>query len=453
MGQVRTNATAAFKEDGTLLGICGDESSDQVVSLGPRGARNKASTIGDSRSSDVKINAYGTNSKNWFIQACGYYKAAMELGASYGVSGNRTDQYLTNGNLEKAIDDESGVVVFGYPVVNDISQAFAGYTDTFGRGVGLSNVVDYAIGNLTDAIKRVALAGKRVVVLAEPGSTSLVASQVALVHEFNRKYRDAVLAIPGVIFYSANHLLWDQDGSATLITFRTNYTSDGTHFQQTAARAVGKDFAAKVLPLLTPAIDTAVASASEVIANGVGQLFANPLFTTLTGGSSSNITVSSGNVPGSVAVSGSSAGLLSVAITSAANADGFGNDVTFAFTASGSVSGRIDLQVPSSTVWELTDYIQGGVEYDLAPGSNASVYLSVQLNDNTGTRDVYACYSGASGPASAEGESGVVLRSMRETWNPAATSKGYLTGRIFVFFPAAGTATVTIRRGFLNRYR
>lgn len=453
MKQFRTPAVAAFGLDGRFLGICGDESTDDVIAVGRAGARNKASIIGDSRSADVLINPYSTNARNWFIQACAYYKSAIELHASYGISGKRTDEYLTNGNLELALDDAAGVLIFGYPVVNDLGQAVTGYTDTFGRGVTSSNAVDYVIGNLVSAINRARIAGKQVVVMAEPGSSTMNPTAVAMVHEFNRKYRAAVQDIPGVIYYSANHLLWDASGANNAIALRANFSADGTHFQQMAARIVGKDFAAKVLPLLTPQIDTAVASPSAIIGSGVGQLFANPLLTALTGGTSSNITVSSGNVPSGVALSGSAAGLLSAAITSAANADGLGNDVTFAITATAGVTARIDFTVPSATVWELTDVVQAGVEYDLAAGTNANVFLAAQLNDNTGTRDCYANYSGASGPASGQAETGVVLRTLKNTWNPAATAKGYLTARLSVHFPAAGTATITVRRPFIDRYR
>lgn len=449
----RAHAIAEFNDDGSLLGLCGDDSGDQIVAIGRIGARNKASIISDSRSADALINPYATNGRNWFIQACAYYKAAIELHKCYGVSGKRTDEYLTNGNLELAIADSAGVLIFGYPVVNDLSQASTGYTDTFGRAVTASNAVDYVIGNLVAAINKARLSGKQVVVVAEPGSSTMNPTSVAMVHEFNRKYRAAVQDIPGVIYYSANHLLWDASGANNAIALRANFSSDGTHYQQMAARIVGKDFAAKVLPLLTPQIDTAVASPSAIIGSGVGQLFANPLLTALTGGSSSNVTVSSGNVPSGVSLTGSAAGILSAAITSAPNADGLGNDVTFSLTATAAVTARIDFIVPSASVWELTDVVQAGVEYDLAAGSNASVFLAAQLNDNTGTRDCYANYTGSSGPAAGLAESGVVLRTLKNTWNPAATVKGYLNSRLSVQFPAAGTATVTIRRPFIDRYR
>lgn len=454
----RAPALAAFDDFGDLVGICDDDAAGDVRRIGRAGPLDAWSIISDSRSADLMANGFGTSARNWWPWANAFHKAALRLVGSYGMSGKRSDEYLTSGKFEQAMADGSGVLVIGYPVVNDISQAFSGYTDADGNAVTLANVVDMTIARLVKYIKRAIRNGKRVVCFAETGATTLVASQVAAVHEFNRKYAKAAKAA-GAVFYNPCGIVWNQTASATLIAFKTNFSGDGTHAQQAMGRAVGKDFAAKVLPLFVPAIDTAVANTSEVIANGVGQLFSNPLLTNLTGGTSGNITISSGNVPNSVAVSGSAAGLLSVAITSTANADGFGNDVTFAFTATGAVKGRIDFTIPNATNWELTDVIQTGVEYDLAAGSAAGVYLQTQLNDNTGTRDAYTLFAdvqggNTQGPAPGTAETGVVLRSLESTWNPAATAKGYLLHRLVLDFPpAGGTSTITVRRPFINRYR
>lgn len=412
------------------------------------------SFIADSRTADLFANPYSTDSRNWFNQANARFKNSLRIIGNYGASGKRTDEYLTNGNFEIALVDGSGWLVFGLPATNDIGSAFGGYVDVFGRKVDLTNVADYAVANLVEKIKLARRAGKRVLCLLEPGSTTWVASQVAAMHEFNRKYLDAIQRIPGVQAWNFNTIIWNKTASATLIGFNAGFTVDGTHAQQMQGRACGIDFATKFLTYTMAPIDSAVASLSNVIANGAGQLFSNPLFiTTDQGTAAASITLSSGTVPKDVAVSASAAALLSVAITSAPNDDGFGNDVTFTFTATAAVTGRIDFTLPNANNWEITDVMESGVEYDLAAGSNANIYLQTQLNSNTGTIDAYSLFSGNSGPASGLADKGVVLRTRKNTWRPDSTAKGYFLHRLNLAFPAGGTTAITLRRPLINRYR
>ena len=144
----------------------------------------KFSMIGDSRTADLWSGG-GKSSRNFFNWACAYYKQAPILVGNYGASGKRSDEYLTNGNFETALADGSGVLIFGYPAVNDIGTAFTGYTDAFGNVVTLANAASVIVGNLARYWRKAVDAGKKVVVLTEPGSTVQVASQVAVMHEIN----------------------------------------------------------------------------------------------------------------------------------------------------------------------------------------------------------------------------------------------------------------------------
>lgn len=410
------------------------------------------SMIGDSRTADLIV-GNGTNSRNWFNQACAYYKQTPILIGAYGVASKRSDEYLTNGNFETALADASQFLIFGYPAVNDIGAAFVGYTDTFGRAVTLGNVASLAVDNIITYAKRAVAYGKRVIILTEPGSTTHVASQVTQVHEFNRLLKVRVAEVPGAILYDPCPLLWNPTSSATLIAFRTGYSGDGTHAQQTAARAVGIDFATNVLPAILPKIDTAPANISDTVASGTNQLFRNPLFNTLTGGTTGgNITLTSGTVPANVTISGSAAATLAVTITSAANAQGFGNDVTFAFTWASTVNARIDL---TTTVgdWNLTDQFESRIEIDVASGSTAvGVHSETVVQTNAGTNDLWGLYSANSGPMSTAGDAGLVLRTRKGGVVAGSVTKTAVQQRIQVTGSGAGACTITLRRPGIYRY-
>lgn len=430
-----------------------DDASLAAVNLSAPTNAFGFSMIGDSRTADLTL-GNGLNSRNWFNWACAYYKQTPILIGNYGSSSKRSDEYLTNGNFETAMNDGAQWLIFGFPAVNDISQANIVYTDTFGRAVNLTNVASYASDNIITYAKRAASAGKRVIVLTEPGATTLNATQVAAVHEFNRLIKSRITEVPGAILYDPCPVLWNPTASATLIAFKTNYTGDGTHAQQAAARAVGIDFATNVLPAILPKVDTAPANTSDTVANSTNQLFRNPLFNTLTGGTAGgNFTLTSGNIPANVTVSGSAAGGLAATVTSAANASGFGNDITFAFSCTSAVSARIDL---TTTVgdWNLTDLFEGRIEIDLAPGgSNVNgVYAEMYIQTDAGTADRWANYAGASGPMVTTGDTGLVLRTRRGGVLAGSTSKTAVQLRVWVNFSASGSQTITLRRPGVYRY-
>ena len=415
------------------------------------------SMIGDSRTADLLGNG-GYNAKNWFNWACAYYKQYPLVVNGYGVIGGRTDQYLTNGNFETAIADGAKWLIFGLPCYNDINQANAGYTDTFGRSVNLTNVAAYACDNIITYAKRAVAAGESVILLTEPGGSLLNSSQVAAVHEFNRLIKNRVSEVPGAILYDPCPVLWNPTAGATSIGFKTNYTSDNIHNQQMAARAIGADFAANVLPAILPKIDTAPSSLSDSIANGTNQLYRNPLFNTLTGGTNGgNFTLTSGTIPENMTLSGSAAGLLSVVITSAANANGFGNDVTFACTATGAVSFRIDLDLNNAD-WNLTDQLEGRIEVDVASGGTGmgGVYAEMFIATNLGTKDYWANFAGAmtppAGPMATAGDAGLVLRTRRGAAFDGSSSKTSAKIRVWVTFTGAGSQTITLRRPGIYRY-
>lgn len=455
MGNYRKSGTPFLYDDATndIVGLVDPDGSEKLFTMNPRGSSFGFSMIGDSRTADLTIGT-GLNARNWFNWACAYYCQAPILIGNYGASGKRSDEYLTNGNFEIAMVDDSKWLIFGFPAVNDISQASSGYTDTFGRSVSLSNVAAYAVDNVISYAKRAVAYGKSVIMLTEPGSTTHNAAQVACVHDFNRRIKGRIAEVPGAILYDPCPLLWNPTSSTTLVAFRTNYSGDGTHAQQAAARAVGIDFATNVLPAILPKVDTAPANTSDTVANGTNQLFRNPLFNTLTGGTAgSNFTLTSGNIPANVSVSGGASGGLAATVTSGANAGGFGNDITFAFSCTSAVSARIDL---TTTVgdWNLTDLFEGRIELDIASGgSNVNgVYAEMYIQTDAGTADRWANYSGASGPMVTTGDTGIVLRTRKGGALAGSTSKTAVQLRILVNFSASGSQTITLRRPGIYRY-
>ena len=432
-----------------------DDASRAAVNLSAPPNAFGFSMIGDSRTADL-LTGGGTNSRNWFNWACAYYNQTPQLVGVYGVSGKRTDEYLTNGNFEIALADGAKWLIFGLPCYNDINQSNAGYTDTYGRSITVSNVAANALDNIIVYAKRAVAAGKSVILLTEPGGSALAtAAQAAAVYEFNRLIKERVKEVQGAILYDPCQLIWNPTASTTTIAFKTNYTSDGIHNQQQAARVVGKDFATNVLPAILPKIDTAPANLSDSVANSTNQLYRNPLFNTLTGGTNGgNFTLTSGNIPANMTISGTAAGLLSLVITSAANANGYGNDVTFAFTSTGVVSGRIDLDLTNAD-WNLTDYLEGRIEIDVAAGGTGGingVYAEIMITTNLGALDYWANQASAAGPMSTAGDTGLVLRTRRGLPYIGSSSKTSAKLRVWVAFGAAGTQTITLRRPGVYRY-
>lgn len=427
------------------------QSNNAVVSSG--GYAYGFSMIGDSRTADLII-GNGLNSRNWFNQACARYNQVPLLIGAYGAAGKRSDEYLTNGNFELALGDASRFFIFGYPAVNDISQSAIGYTDTFGRAITASNVASYAVDNIINYAKKAAIAGKKVIVLTEAGATTLAAAQVASVHEFNRLLKMRISEVPGAVLYDPCPLIWNATSSSTLIAFKTNFSGDGTHAQQMAARVVGIDFAQNVLPSLIPKVDFTNANISDSVANGTNQLFRNPLFNTLTGGTAGgNFTLTSGNVPANMTISGSASAGLAATITSAANANGFGNDITLNFSSTGAVGARIDLTL-TTTDWNLTDLLEGFIDMDVASGGTnvSGVYAEMMIQTNAGTNDLWANYSGNSGPMATTGDTGLRLRTRKGGVVSGSTSKVAAQMRIWVLFSAAGSQSITLRRPDIKRY-
>lgn len=419
-------------------------------------ASNRFSMIGDSRTADLHVGG-GLNGRNWFNWAAALYKQSPVLVGNYGVSGLRSDQYLTNGNFEKALADSAGWLIFGYPVVNDITQAAAGYTDLFGRAITLSNVAANTVATLVAYARRATAAGMRVIMLTEPGSTAMTAAQTTAVYEFNKALRRAVAGVPGVLLYDPTRIIWNATGSSTIISKKANYSGDGTHAQILEARAVGLDFALNVLPAILPKVDSAPSSIADSVANGTTQLFRNPHYNTATGGSAgANVTLNSGALPANVTLVGKNAGAgLTVDATVQASADGMGNELKLVVSCTAATSLYINHSITVADI-ALTNTAKFGIELDVLAGNTdvTAYHASLEMGSDSGTKNNawHALYSVASGPSWTGGESGLTLATEPNSFVSGSSSVSWCDGRVTLTFSAAGSITVILRRPHILKF-
>lgn len=414
--------------------------------------------IGDSRTANLTVGGqggFGNGGSHWFHAANSLLGKRMRLGLNLGLSGFRSDEYLAAG-LSSALASDSGWLVFGFPVVNDMAPNNAGssttypYTNLSGTSVTQANVAQVSFNNIKTAALQALAAGKNVIVCEEPGATGFTTAQMTSLLEFNNRLRAFARATPGVYLFSANPIIWNPTGSSTGITFKTGYSTDGTHYTALGAYNVGKAFAAFIGPLL-PYADNGQALLADTTANNPYQLIRNPLFNTTTGGTSSNLTLSSGTVPAGWALSASSAGLATVTITNPADPNGFGNGVQMAITTTGACTLAFECNAPANTDWNLTDTLAAGIDASVAAGSsNFAVFFQTQIATNNGTLDLWDMYPITFGNGPTEAYS-YRLRSPDSGVKAGATSKTYVAARARMQFTAAGSGTVTWSRPTFDR--
>ena len=410
--------------------------------------------IGDSRTAQIYLTGTYKSSVHWFNAANALMGQSMKIAGNFGISAKRTDEYF-NANLLSALATNAGWLVIGMPAVNDIAQAATPYVNQNGVTVNLSNVAQVAFANIAAAALMALSAGKRVIINAEPGGTSMTPAMVGQVFELNQRLREFCENTAGCHFLDLASVSWNPTNSATALAFKTGYSLDGTHYSTLGAYYQGKAFKAFIQSFVPP-FEQACANVAEVSGTWSSALLLNPLFQTLTGGTiSGGIALSSGSVPANMTVTG--AATSSVAITSAPEPNGFGNTVTFTITGSAADTVMIQWNAPSSSLWSLTDIFQGGVTASVAAGSsNAAIMFCNQINTDKGTLEQYDMYCARGGSTTGSGPTeaySYTLASAPSGVMAGSTSKGYLAPRLYVVLNAAGNATVTLSRAwFRKRY-
>lgn len=429
------------------------------------GIQNSAAHIGDSRTAHLLTGGLSEqtalSSRHWWNHYNALAGQPMPLAGVFAESGRRTDEYI-NTYLQQALASGCQWLIFGFPCVNDISQAAAGYTNSDGVAVTLANVVAVAAAKLQAAMLTAKAAGKRVISLSEPGASNFTQAQVTCVFEFNARMR-AWCAANGIEYFDVTPTLWAPTSSATAIAFRSGYTSndagaaDPTHFSTRGAYYLGKAFQSFFAGRVS-APDFLTASIADVYATNPLSLYINPLFNTATGGTDAAAggTINNlANLPsGNRAVVRAG---VTCTITQAANADGFGNDVTLAFTTTAAALCQIDQSIPIGN-WSLSDYIQAGYEVSVAAGSvNASVYQALSIATDAGTPNSFCLYSAASGFGTYYGPGPTEAYTYKLLTPPTrakagSTSKTFVSAPLMVALAGNGSAiTLTLRRGLLRK--
>lgn len=383
----------------------------------------------------------------------------ITLGLCFANPGKRTDEYIPQFKTAR-LASKAGWSWYNFPFVNDLAAAQTGYTDNDGNAVTTANVALLAFNRLKTEWELDLAAGKKVVIMTEPGATNLNAAAVAALHELNLRMKCYAEANPYVTLIDMTPIVWQPTQSASAIRFRTNYAQigDPTHWSGFGCYQMA------ISPPMTNWLarnfqtrDKAVASATDVYTTNPRQIIRQPFQLAASGGTTgTNVTVSSGTVPGNLKIQTLLNTAASVAITTTDTVSGdtsSGKDVTWAitFTAAGIFS--IIADSPSTSYWGVTSLIEAGVNVDVAANaSGANVYGDLQINSNLGSDDAWMLYAPRNisiGPTTAYS---LQLKSEISTARAGSGTTGYIAPTVSVAGDIGTTITITTRRwwGYLR---
>lgn len=405
--------------------------------------------VGDSRASiGSTASGYATTSSQFFNQANCLAGHRYQLGTNYGVSGNRSDQYVLSAIAAGILTSPSGFVLWFFPAVNDISQAVAGYTNTIdGTAVTTSNVGASCMNNIIYLASRLAALGKKLILCLEPGSTTFSTASIAAMYDLNLRITGYANATPGMYPFNANDVVWNNTSSATTIAFKTGYSVDGTHYTTLGAFAAGVAFNTFIQTTFAVA-DLAIASINAVQTTDPRSLVNNPLFNTASGGTISGNSSVNGNVPsGWTFVGGSSQTI--VTITSSAEANGNGNAITIAITTATSDSLRFQSNAPSNANYTLAQWMQGGADVAVASGANnIATQFSLENVTNLANSQQYDLINTA-GPGPSSVAYTYRFQSLLKPVTPGSTTQSFLiAARIWFISTGASSGTFTVTRAW-----
>jgi hypothetical protein len=415
--------------------------------------------IGDSRIAQYNINSLlqSASGRHYFAWANALLGMPLQVVANYGINGVRSDQFIaTNGAA--ALTAASQWVHIGPPAVNDIGQALSPtYTTVaspyFAGGVvvTMSNVVAVVAAQIKAYCLACVNAGKKVLLSTEHGSTGFTTAQTAAVFLLNEYLRTISLTYPNIYLWDGAKDYWNPTGSTTAIVFRAGYSGDGIHSILLGGFAMGNSLSTFLGTSLYSPNDYLGSNAADIPSTNSQSLIDNGLFTTLTGGSIVGSTLTSGTLPLNWTFTG--AATTSVVVTSAANANGYGNDVTLAITAGaadsitfahGSYGGSIT----------LADQVSAAIQVSVAAGSsNFAVWQESDMQSNIGTNQAFALYADrtsgiGSGPTTAYT---ATLYCPYTGFPVGSVSITLAKTFIHLDFTAAGSATVTLRRAVVRK--
>lgn len=417
--------------------------------------------VGDSRTAqygfDTNTPTQSVSAQHYFAWANSILGQPLQVTANLGISGLRCDQFIAQTGAA-GIAANSQWVHIGPPVVNDISQAAAGYT-TVGSAylAGGLKVTSANVALVTASIiKAYALAcvaaGKKVLLSTEHGSTAFTVAQVAAVLQFNEYLRYISLTYPNIYLWDGAKDYWNPTGSTTAIVFRAGYSSDGIHSIIPGGYAMGVSLSSFLGTSLYSPNDYLASNAADIPTTNSQSLEDNGLFTTLTGGSvAGGLVLTSGTIPANWQMAG--AATSSVIVTSGANANGYGNDLTLAITAGAADSITFSHNSFGSFLL-ISDSVSAAAQVQVASGSsNCNVWQFLSLGSNVGTPNTFSMYGARSagigaGPTTAYT---TTLYCPYASFPAAATTVGTSKRFINFDFTAAGSITATVRRTIVRK--
>jgi hypothetical protein len=396
--------------------------------------QNGFAFIGDSRNAQVFADSGQTRfaARHWWVQANSLLGNRMLCVYNGAVSAQRSDQYLSV--LATAIASRAKwLVIWG--VVNDIT---AGYTPLAANAFWAAIQV---------AATRAAAAGMNVILVSETGISTFSSAQQGSVNQYNQLCRELAESVPGIYYFDINSSLLDPAQAAP--TFRTGYSTDGTHPITLGGAAAGSAFATAFGPLVAP-FGSQPANGSDVGAKGGLQLLTNPAWITATGATFGGGSAPSGDGPanwyadaptGYTTVSSVTVDKWRLAITA---------------SAAGTVSQYFYL-IPEGDGSNYGPPVAGniyqcGCEVTVAASSSnyvgPQVRMLLQLDGvNYQPTDMYAPAADGPGPTTAYTKS---MKSPKLTV-PAFTTVNQWYFYVEHIFSAAGSATVDLSRPWLRK--
>lgn len=302
-------------------------------------------------------------------------------------------------------------------------------------------------------------------------STTITAtySNLAALYEFNSLMIAYAASKQGQVYlFDPRSVVWNSTASSTAILFKPGLMVDGgsgagTHFGWAGGQVGGAALNTQV-PALTQNIpNIGIASINDFAPGDPYSMINNPLFNgTQTGGTLTTCTTAGGNATpptGWQVTCGSAATTVNMSV--AADANGYGNALTIAFTSTGADTTTIRNNSPSGNIRNLNDWFQGSAIVAVASGSShCTVYGENQINSTTPsqTRSSYSLFPGGTVAGGGTNDGPTTAYSVNIRTQPAqhistTTATGFLSFRINVALSAAGNCTVTVSRPSLNRVK
>lgn len=442
------NLPVATVKTHPITGVLGLQAGVGTFQLG-QVATGTAALLGDSRN-DQQSNGVVT------YGAIGRTKTATHWFNWYNALNNQPltlhSKYAVSGSLTTALDGQVTSLLALSSPLPQFAFIWSGVND-----IATGNTALSAFANLSAACLRLINNGITPVVFTDPGATSLnTSARLVQLFEYNERIRGLGESNRKVLVFDTTAVLWDGSAASWTTTpapaFKTGYSFDGTHLINLGGYnlglAFGTWFANRVLPF-----DARSACVGEMVnANNPLALIANGMFTATTGGTTAGAGSLTGPVPASWTYNrGANAGTATT-ISTAANANGFGNDLTLAITTTAADTTRLmqDLASGVRTGLAVGSIVQAGFEIVVTGGANLQgVNVRHEYNDGSSSHTYYDLYCQTANSGNGPQAYSVVVQPDQMTIT--SVPSGWVSAILDFVFSGAGGATVVVRRAKYRR--